>query len=271
MTARFVGGTGRCGTALLGSVFTAHPEVTYFREPRFISDPDGLCDYLWGEISLDRFKDMMLRRFRRNLVAKLAMVETGPVHEIYSEDVIGALLNETMDDEDQFADGRRFVEGLFALMGRPYWVEKTPHTVMHVDLLHRMFPEMRYLHMIREPKDVYASLLHQHWGPKSVSGFIVWYSRIMRQARRAYDEVPGENYKVVSLEALVCNPLTVLQSILEFMEIPFDVDWLSQAVTIDPGKGHVGRHEKEITMKDGRTIDMGCRELYLFWKGVENE
>jgi hypothetical protein len=66
-----IGGTGRCGTTILKTVFTAHPEVAFIPEWRFTIDPDGLIDFYntfaagWSPYLFD----VKLRRLERYLEA----------------------------------------------------------------------------------------------------------------------------------------------------------------------------------------------------------
>ncbi len=41
-----IGGTGRCGTTLLSSIFDQHSEVTEVPEWRFLIDPDGILEFI---------------------------------------------------------------------------------------------------------------------------------------------------------------------------------------------------------------------------------
>jgi len=295
VTARFIGGTGRCGTAMLGAVFAAHPETTYFREPRFISDPGGLAEYVQGKTSLAEFKRRMGRHFWRSLVNKTRLQRelstqdirtvnlarepyagrksSGElsIQDVYAPDEVERVMDETMDGQDRAEDGRRFLHKLFSLAGSPYWVEKTPHTVRFVDTLYKMFDgQMRYLHLIREPKDIFASFLQQRWGPKNVSGFTGWYSMIMTEASVAFQQVPRRYCKVVEMEHLAASPCDVLPEVFAFFEIPAEPGWIFDvSKTISLRDAHIGRHANEITRDAKHEIDRVCGELYAWWKEWE--
>jgi len=253
---------------MLGAVFAAHPKTTYFREPRFINDPSGLVAYVQGRITLEAFQSQMIRQFRKNLVIKLETIESSSVRDTYTPEAIKAVLSETMDGRDRAEDGRRFIHGLFSLANTDYWVEKTPHTVRFVDTLYKMFDgQMRYLHLIREPKDIFASFLQQRWGPKSVSEFTGWYSMIMTEASVAFQQVPRRYCKVVEMEHLAASPCDVLSDIFAFFEIPAEPGWIFDvSKTINLRDAHIGRHANEITRDAKREIDRVCRELYTWWK-----
>lgn len=57
-----------------------------------------------------------------------------------------------------------------ARRGRGYasWADKTPHYVLELDLLSRLFPESKFLVLVRDGRDVALSLLRKPWGPTNV-------------------------------------------------------------------------------------------------------
>lgn len=272
MIARHIGGTGRVGSALLGSCLAMHPDVVYFREPRFICDAGGLYDYLTGEVTLVQFEERMINHFRHNLTTKLKMMwEDSFIDEVYSKDEIVSIFNDPpWESDDRFVGGHAFIERLFGAMmiTRRYWIEKTPHTVRRVDLLYKMFGEgLRYVHLIREPKDIAASLLHQKWGPKKPETFVHWYKEILRDAQRSMLQVPAECYLVVGMETLVQHPHATLERVLRFFEIEYDVDWLHQAASgITQKQAHIGRYERDLSFRARVMIDQDCGDVYRWWR-----
>lgn len=71
-----IGGTGRSGTTILRDLIAAHPDVAFFPELRFPTDPDGLADFLLAsETGWSPYRyDVRLRR----LMALLRGVATDP-------------------------------------------------------------------------------------------------------------------------------------------------------------------------------------------------
>jgi len=272
-TARFIGGTGRCGTAALGEAFNRHPKTIYFREPRIVPDPGGLAVYVRGVVTLERFKAAMLSDGYRDLTMGLA--ENGLGHDeiqaAYAWKDVERLLD-AMTGIDRIEDARRFLLALFGRAGKPYWVDKTPHTVRYVDLLYQMFGEgLRYIHLIREPRDVVSSLKPCSWGPKGVDRFCTWYEAIMGDARQAYGQVPPECYLVLEMEEMVQQSHSVVPRAFDFFEIPAEPGWLFDvAKAIRPSDAHVGRYVDDLSRKEQREVSERCRPLYLWWKGKAN-
>jgi len=273
MIARHIGGTGRTGTAILGGCLALHPDAVYFREPRFICDPGGLYDYLVGKVNADQFKTIILDKFLRNLTTKLKTMETAElVDEFYNRDTVFAIGEDTLiGGPDRFIEGREFIEQLFGQLDRRYWIEKTPHTVRRVDLLYRMFgDDLRYVHLIREPKDIFASLIHQRWGPKKPETFIRWYREIMHDAQISWAQVPRDCYLVLRMETLVQKPHDVFAQVLRFFEIDYDVYWLHQTASgVTKKQAHVGRYEHDLSCRARVMIDQDCGNIYRWWKDKE--
>src|SRR6185295_11687317 len=53
----------------------------------------------------------------------------------------------------------RFMANYAKRLGKPRWAEKTPANVAHVARILRHWPRARILHIVRDPRDIYASLV----------------------------------------------------------------------------------------------------------------
>lgn len=274
MSGIFIGGTGRCGTAVLGAMFAAHPQIMYFNEPRFISDEGGLAEYILGRTSWRGFRHKMLKSFRWNLIHKLQGAGFEEAEQIYTTEAVANVLHQSMQcpraRSGRIAQGRAFIENLFALAMKPehqYWVEKTPGTVMYADMLYEMFPEVRYIHIIRQPKDVCVSILRQPWRVRTVGRFCAYYRNVMDKAYQAHQHIPLENYLVVSLESFVHNPVKSVRYIYAWAGIPIAdevIRWVEENVSIE--HAHINCWHDVLSNQHAVKIDAKCDPLYLLWK-----
>jgi len=261
---RFLGGTGRCGSSLLGDLLAFHPYVTYFHETRFITDPGGLCDYVEGKVTARQFKKNFLTRFRPIMLRGIR-ARSGKYH---SRLVLELFFSTLFHGRQKARAASDFANAIFN-WGDDIWVEKTPHSIVKVKTLHKIFPDMRYIHMIREPKDVFASLKTKKWGPKTARGFAEWYNGLMSRAWAERSKVSKPQYLVMSLEQLVMEPRGALYRILYFMGVPdvpmkFPVDKALAFVS----NAHIGRWKKELTKDEIRIIN-DCQKWYERWKGLK--
>ena len=72
--------------------------------------------------------------------------------------------------QDRFAPGRQ-VTGLMLVL------------LFHMALIEATLPEARFIHIVRDGRDVALSMRGQWWGPQSVAQTALWWSQRIRAAR----------------------------------------------------------------------------------------
>jgi len=170
------------------------------------------------------------------------------------------------------------------LVGSLRPVEQTPEGTFVIEALHRAFPEARVIHMLRDGRDVAASLLERGWlsagtvaedavgplgasprywvEPKRASEFATvsdarragWaWRRYVTAARRA-----GERAFEIRYERLVESPRRVAADLGEFLDIPaeFLVAPLEQA-----HGGSIGRYRRDLRTSDLAEINQEAGPL----------
>jgi hypothetical protein len=106
--------------------------------------------------------------------------------------------------------------------GKARWADKTPGNVDHIDLLADLFVDGRFIHVIRDGRDVAVSLSEQSWGPRSsVSGAYTWRRRV-EKGRDAGVRLGTNRYMEVRLEDLTADPEGILRSVCAFIGEDFD-------------------------------------------------
>lgn len=271
----FIGGTGRSGTTILGTLFHLHPDVLFFGEPRFLGDEGGLCDFIRGKISAAQFEDAMINTFRERMVGKLVLRGFADAGEVYSVERLRELVRSTLTHApERHQAARLFVDRLFGLglqaRAKKHWAEKTPSTMLIVDELYRLYPDMRYIHIIREPKSICFSMLQKLWGPKSVAEFVDLYVDSMRRAFALQAAVPSAQYHVMSLEGLVRDKAGETARVFRFAGLPADEAFLAACgARIRDDGDHGDRWKQTFTADDARTIDAACGPIYHQWQKRE--
>jgi len=97
------------------------------------------------------------------------------------------------------------VFGEFARAGETHAAERTPWHVYHLPLIAEVYPDARFVHIIRDGRDVARSIVAQPWGPSTVAEAAEeWRSSV--EAGRAAAAVLGDRLIEVRYEQLLAEP-----------------------------------------------------------------
>jgi hypothetical protein len=129
------------------------------------------------------------------------------------------------------ADAYRFIAaapyGAYAARhGKPRWADKTPHYVHHIDHLLRVWPDARFVVLVRDGRDVALSLRRMPFGPNNAWAAAQWWARGIRAGQRAAEQHPGA-VLTVRYEDIATSPGTEVPRICEFLGITYREDMLA--------------------------------------------
>jgi hypothetical protein len=103
------------------------------------------------------------------------------------------------------------------------WGDKSPSYTEHVGLLAELFPAARFVHIVRDVRDVCLSLQNA-WRKNMIRGAQRWADGVMK-ARRDGELVPGR-YLEIRYEDLLADPVPALRRCCEFLGLEFDASML---------------------------------------------
>lgn len=136
------------------------------------------------------------------------------------------------------------------------WGDKTPMYMQHLPLLERLFPDARYVHLVRDGRDAAVSFLQMPEGvvtrswahPKDARSFACqWRSEVVA-ARRLGARV-RDRYLEVRYEALVAAPEQELTRIAAHAGLEFEPSMLDYVGSVDvSGKPHQQRLRERPTV-----------------------
>jgi hypothetical protein len=99
-------------------------------------------------------------------------------------------------------------------IAEPLWVEKSPPHIFHQPAIRSMFPEARFIYLVRDPRSVIGSLKTMPWSTTNT------YT-LARSWRRASQLVAsGKGTITVKYEDLVRDPATTFARLGEFLGVP---------------------------------------------------
>jgi hypothetical protein len=116
--------------------------------------------------------------------------------------------------------------------GKPRWGEKTPGYVRVAPLLARHFPDARFVHVIRDGREVAAALTDRDWGPPSAVMGALWWRRALAPRRRLARRLGPSRYHELRLERLIADPPAELHRLCAFLGEEYDPAMLEYHLAI---------------------------------------
>jgi hypothetical protein len=86
-----------------------------------------------------------------------------------------------------------------------FWVETTPLNIAQAQRIKKIFPNALFINMVRDPRDVIASLLTKNWGPTTPLEGLEWIEKRLIDAHTALREIPAKAQITIALEDLAIN------------------------------------------------------------------
>ena len=131
---------------------------------------------------------------------------------------------------EEFARGPSSYGRLFTLFhthhaqrcGKSRWGDKSLHTEHYADRVFREFPAARVVHMVRDPRDRYASVSRRHDRTLSRVGAATGRWMSSTQAGRRNPPRAPQRYTLVRYEDLVSDPDRTMRRVCDFLALDYD-------------------------------------------------
>ena len=143
-------------------------------------------------------------------------------------------LYEDLPEDFTYAD---IVNGIIlkrkVLQGNHKWGDKTPHYLGDLSILMDLFPEAKYIYIVRDGRDVALSLLEKPWGPNNIYKCAEYWSRLNNQQPLIDDLRNRGQLHFVKYEELLDNTRACILDIYGFLGETIseaDLSSLSQSV-----------------------------------------
>ena len=204
----FIVGSARSGTTLLRLMLNAHPEVAVPPESRFITElyPGE------GKVQIETFLTALAahKRFRTWDL---------PISVVADE------LRATAADASQVEYPEAIAAAFRAYArvgGKSRWGDKTPRYVEHLELLSELFPTARFIHLIRDGRNVALSYANVPFGPKTVGKAAALWSKRVCAGHQVGRALLTGRYLEVLYEDLVEDAEGETKDICDFIGLDFD-------------------------------------------------
>ncbi|MDQ4058419.1 MAG: sulfotransferase [Actinomycetota bacterium] len=210
----FFVGCERSGTTLLSSMFDSHPEIAVPYESYFIPD---LVD---RRGRYERNGGFDLDAFINDIVTHWWFPTWRLPEDLVRRELPGS-------ETDTLEAAIRSLYALYAQhRGKPRYAEKTPRYVFYIPMLADLFPEARFVHLVRDGRDVALSLVDRDWGPANVTEASVFWRHHVQRGRAGGRVVGPARYREIRYEDLLDAPETVVRELCDFLNLRFDDEML---------------------------------------------
>jgi hypothetical protein len=214
----FIVGCPRSGTTLLQRMLDAHHDVAVIPET------------LW----ITRIYE------RRQGLSDDGFVTPKLIDRLLSKQRFVRLGIERADLEGLLSSGSRpyasFVTDIFDLYGQARGKhlvgDKSPGYVRSIPTLHSLWPKARFVHLIRDGRDVALSAVSWRKADRVLGDFrtwpgdpwttaALWWERSVRLGREAASTLPADSYLELTYETLVADSESACREVCSFLDLPY--------------------------------------------------
>ncbi len=206
----FIGGCERSGTTMLGSYLGKHPDLLVTPESQFKL---GLMRYTAEDGAIDLEQAMAYLRSEYRFASwkisldELATQLAGKPRISY-QDLIELILDQY---QDKYQPGET-----------RYWVDHTPNNMRHGLRLNRLFPDAKFIHIVRDGRGVAYSYRQVTWGPyETYFSAKDWVSKVGHGLALEH-HLGSDKLLLTRYEDILEDPRTEISRICAFLGLDYN-------------------------------------------------
>lgn len=213
----FVVGAMRSGTTILRLILDRHPDIAIPPESHFIPRLYANRDQYGAGGIVQR-----PQRFLVDLTGDPWFAAWKLPHEaIQAADLAGLSFSGAIDA----------VFHAYALHHKKKrWGDKTPGHILQIPLLASLFPESRFVHLIRDGRDVSLSMHSVSWFRMQPSVPAFFWTRDVKRGRSDGKTLHPARYLEIFYERILQDPEAEVGRLCEFLNVSFDSSMLDARV-----------------------------------------
>ena len=238
----FIIGSGRSGNTLLRSILSGNSDISIppesYRIPFAIKKFHILNNRDWEDIV-----SQVLKEFE-------------DCKEFYTWEID---ITDVQKRLENIADSKRTLSNIFDELfctytekhspGSKIWGDKTPMNTLYLDWIGTVFPRSKFIHIIRDGRDVASSYLKMERYDTILEAANRWINSI--ESAQSFGSKIKENYIEIRYEELVTKPEEVIKDTCDFLDIDYDSKMLDHTKQVkklgDTDKEHHSNLSKPIS------------------------
>jgi hypothetical protein len=253
----FIIGHGRSGTSITANLFTKYLKISFGTESQFI---------VRYYKKLNKYGDLNVDENLKRLISDLT-------HERWFE---RSKKFGMVADVDAIFNGltersyRGILESIFMQLARlnhmQRWGDKTPEYVYHLPVLKALFPGARYIHIVRDGRDVALSLFQMHFGSKNIyKAAKEWKDVILMVKDFAAQSLDKEQFMEFRYEDLLVKPAQIFAQIIDFLELDDTdgklIDFISANIPNDLKAGNFNKWKGSLSQSDQELFEKAACDV----------
>ena len=238
----FIIGSGRSGNTLLRSILSGNSDISIppesYRIPFAIKKFHIFNNRDWEDIV-----PQVLKEFE-------------DCKEFYTWEID---ITDAQKRLENIADSKRTLSNIFDELfctytekhspGSKIWGDKTPMNTLYLDWIGTVFPRSKFIHIIRDGRDVASSYLKMERYDTILEAANRWINSI--ESAQSFGSKIKENYIEIRYEELVTKPEEVIKYTCDFLDIDYDSKMLDHTKQVkklgDTDKQHHSNLSKPIS------------------------
>ncbi len=206
----FLVGCARSGTTLLQSILASHHTISSFPETHFLR---GTIPKFW------------LSRWIKYYGKKEQLFIKNYLRRIKREELYNAIPDPTFNTSKWIDKIISLIDLIPDNVDSTIWIEKTPMHLYFIPLIQKVKPHIKYIHIIRDGKDVVASLFDASQNnPESFGGKQSIQKCINRWKHDIHIHkkyINNDNHFFIKYNDIIDDPQLPLKKICNFLQIEF--------------------------------------------------
>jgi hypothetical protein len=264
----FVLGSQRSGTTLLRLMMTCHPNLAMPYETGFITafarDASFITPF---RNRLSRYDNLQSRSQMASLLDDIMTFPFVRAGDLGIDKEL--ILSKEIDSYPGLIDA--IMTEYAKARGKNRWGDKTPEYTEDIDIIWRLFPGCKFIHLVRDGRDVVLRQLNvrlENWFSKSMPLLAQRWAYKTTICHKVGSVLGPEYYMEERFENLIQNPETVLRKICDFLGEPYSAEMLNykkapkSAVPQYPG----AENPKEIEAVHKHSFGELDRKMVSTWK-----
>ncbi|CAN5203565.1 hypothetical protein BH10PLA2_BH10PLA2_06430 [soil metagenome] len=249
-------GMARSGTTYFGELANRYLDIAAINEGTFefwLYDQDCRPETLRDEST---YRDL-LQRFADHIYFHFLFKKAHSIDQVVSE------LLPLIRERSRIGIARATLELARQRWQKPRLGHEDPVFMYHLDRVVDMYPGCKVIQIVRDPRDVTASVLQFPWGPNNAVVAADDWNRLVTKARKLGSRLGTSRYLEFRYEDLLTHPRETMSLLQQFVTGTVDearVEAFVRETDVNPLRANFGNWKKGLSPEQVRLVEAAAHE-----------